>query len=98
MNEMSGSHEPAHTPARSVEVLARRADGNSQSLNLRGESGDSREWHVVETVIYFVGENDNLMLDADVSYSLELFFRVDLADGIVCRSLLVMYSTLPVFI
>lgn len=87
MDELGGAQEPAHSPAGGVEVLAGRADGDGETLDFGGESGDPGERDVEEAVVDFVGEDDYLVLDAEVTDLLELLSREDLADGVVCLTL-----------
>src|SRR6187551_1130363 len=70
-------------PAGGVKVLAGRTDGEGDLLHLGGQSSDAGEGDVVEAVVDFVGEDDDLVLDADVGNLLQLLTGVDLADRVV---------------
>lgn len=92
LDKFGRAHEPADTPSGSVEVLARGADGDGEALNLGGERGDSRKGNVVQAVVDLVGENDDLVLDAQVANLLKLLLGEDLADGVVCVILSAKYA------
>lgn len=59
-------------PAGGVEVLAGGPDGEGQALNLGGQGGDPGEGDVEEAVVDLVGQDDDLVLDAEVADLLEL--------------------------
>lgn len=82
MDELGGAHEPAHAPAGGVEVLARRADGDGEVGKLGGQRGDAGEGDVVEAIVDLVGQDDDVVLDAEVADALELLLAEDLADGV----------------
>ena len=49
----------------------------------RGEGCDPCEGDIIEVVVDLVGENEKVMLQADVADALEFWFSEDLSDGIV---------------
>ena len=63
-DKVLGAYEPAYTPARSVEVLSCRAHRKGQSCNFWGKSGDACERDIVEAVINFIGEDDDIIFYA----------------------------------
>ena len=70
LEEVGGADEPAYSPAGGVKVLARGADGESELLDLGREGRDAREGDVEEPVVDFIGEDDDLVLDAEVADTL----------------------------
>jgi len=70
-------------PAGGVKVLAGGTDGEGDLFYLGGQSSDAGEGDVVEAVVDFVGEDDDLVFDADVGNLLQLLTGVDLADRVV---------------
>lgn len=80
---MLGTDEVSYSPASGVEGLAGRADGESALVELRRQGSDSGERDVVEAVVDFVGEDDQVVLHADLSNALQLSAREDLANGVV---------------
>lgn len=83
LDQMLGSDQVAHSPACSVEQLARAADSQGESCNLRAQCGHTSERHVVELVVDFVREDEDVVLDAKVANGLELLAGEDLADRVV---------------
>jgi hypothetical protein len=63
-----------NSPSGSIEVLPSRAHGEGQPLNLWRQGCDSRKGHVIKPIVYFVGKDDDFILDAKISYVLELLF------------------------
>ena len=78
-----GERGRTDAPARSVKVLTRGPDGERELLKLRRKRRDARERLVVQAVIDLVGEDEDLLLYAQVADALELLPGVDLAEGVV---------------
>jgi len=83
LDQLGGAHQPADAPAGGVKVLAGGADGDGDLFDFRGQGGDAGEVDVVEAVVDFVGQDDDLVLYAEVGDLLEFGFGVDFADGVV---------------
>jgi len=77
------SDQPANAPARAVEVLARRADGDGEFFDLGGERGDPCERRVEESVVHFVAEDYDVVLYAERADAFELRAAEDFADRVV---------------
>ena len=77
--------EPADAPAGAVEVLPAAADGESESGDFWRERGHAREFGVVEAIVDFVAEYEDVVFHAEISNRLELVAGEDFADGIVRR-------------
>lgn len=78
-----GTRGRTDAPARSVKVLARGPNGERELLELGRERRDARERLVVQAVVDLVGQNEDLLLDAQVANALELLAGVDLAERVV---------------
>jgi len=83
LDQVLGPDQVAYPPTSSVEQLARTADSQSESRNLRAQRGNTSKRHVVQLVVDFVREDENVVLDAKVANGLELLAGEDLADRIV---------------
>lgn len=77
------SDQPTDTPSGAVKVLSGGTNGESKVLNLGGQGGDTGKGTVVETVVYFVGEDDNVVLDTELTDCSELLFAENLSDRVV---------------
>lgn len=85
LDQVLRADEVADAPAGGVEQLARGADGQRQRRDLRAQRRDAREGHVVQAVVDLVGEDEDVVLDAQVADGLEFVTAEDLADGVVRR-------------
>ncbi|KUI73778.1 hypothetical protein VM1G_11930 [Cytospora mali] len=83
LDQLGGPHEPADPPPGSIEVLAGGPDRQRDPLDLGRQRGDPGEGHVVQPVVHLVGEDDDVVPEADVGDPLELPPGEDLADGVV---------------
>ncbi len=83
MDVRSASTRLTYAPARGIEVLARRAYGNSNLLNFRRQGCNARKRHVEETVVDLVGQNDDLVFEADIGNLLQFLLVEHLADRVV---------------
>jgi len=83
LDQMLGTNQVAYPPSRSVEQLTRATDSQSECRNLRAQSGNAREGHVVQLVVDFVGEDEDVVFDAEVADGLQLLAGEDLADRVV---------------
>lgn len=83
LNQMRWSDQISHSPACGIERFPGRADGKSAFIQLGGQGGDAREGDVVESVVDFVGEDDNVVLYGEGADAFEFFFGHDFADGVV---------------
>jgi phage/plasmid-associated DNA primase len=77
------SDQPTDTPSGAVEVLSGGTNGESKVLNLGGQGGDTGKGTVVETVVYFVGEDDDVILDTELTNRSEFLFTENLSDRVV---------------
>ena len=84
-DQFRGSDEPADTPAGAVEVLAAATDGKGQGGDFGGEGRHACEFGVVEAVVDFVAEDEDVVFYAEVADSLEFVAGEDFADGVVGR-------------
>lgn len=82
-DQVLGPNQPPDAPARGVEVLARRADGQGQPGDVRRQRGDAGEGDVVEAVVDLVGEDDDVVFDAQRADGLEFVLGKDLAERVV---------------
>lgn len=78
---LSSKHTDA--PASGIKILSSGSDCQRESFNLGRQGGDARERDIVKSVIDFIRENHNTVLDTEVADSLELIFGKDLSDGVV---------------
>ena len=72
LDEVRGAEQPPHAPAGRVEILAGGAHRDGQPLDLGGQRRHPRKGDVVEPVVDFVGQDNDLMLDAEVTNALQL--------------------------
>ena len=86
-DQVWATDEPAYSPTGSVKTFTGRTHGDSQGIDLRGERCYASEGCVVEPVIDFVGENDDIVLHANVTDSLEFVSRKDFTDWIVSTNI-----------
>lgn len=75
--------EVSHTPAGSVEVLARGAHRDCEFGDFWGQSGDASKRDVEEAVVDFVGENDDVVFYAEGGDLFEFFAGHDFTNGVV---------------
>lgn len=85
LDQVLRTNQVAHSPPRCVEQLARGADRQGQFGDLRRQCSDASEWHIVECIIDFIGEDDDVVLDAEISNCLQLLLVEHLAHRIVRR-------------
>lgn len=83
LDQMLRSDEIADSPASGIEGLARGADGQGALVDLRGQRRDSGERNVVQTVVDFVREDDDVVFHGEGANTLELLARKDLTNGVV---------------
>jgi hypothetical protein len=76
-----------NSPPRSVKVLAGRANRQGDVFHLGRQGRDAGKGHVVQAVVDLVGEDDDLVLEAQVGDSLKLLAREYLANGVVLAKL-----------
>ena len=57
--------QPAYSPSCSIEVLAGRADGQSQGCDFGIEGSNAREGNVVQAVVNLVREDQDFMTDTE---------------------------------
>jgi hypothetical protein len=75
-----------NTPACGIKILPRRPNSQGNLLNLGREGGNARERHVEQAVVDLIGQDDNLVLEADIGDALQLLAGEDLADGVICSA------------
>lgn len=73
-DEFGGTHQVADAPPGAVEVLARGADGEGALGEGGGEGGNAGEGGERKAVIDLVGENEDVIFDAEIANGLELGF------------------------
>jgi len=83
LDQMLGANQVSDTPTGGIECLTGGSYSQSTLVELRGQGGNSGEGDVVETVVDFVGENDKVMLNTELTNALQFSLREDLADGVV---------------
>ena len=83
LDERSGADEIADAPAGGEEDFAGAADGQGDFSEVGGQSGDAGEGDVVETVVDFVGEDEDFVLEAKVANGGEFGLGEDFADWVV---------------
>lgn len=72
------------TPTSGIKVFASRTNRNSQLLDFGRQSRDSGKRHVEQAIIHLVGENNDLMLHAQVANLLQLLFGEDFSNRVIC--------------
>ena len=65
-DELWDAYQEAYSPACSVEILACRSDGDGDLFEFWRESSDSCERDVVQPIVDFVREDEDLVLDAQI--------------------------------
>jgi hypothetical protein len=80
---MLRSDQISHTPASGVEGLTSRAHSQGAFVQLRGQGGNAGERNIEQTVINFIRKNNQVVLDTEVTDTLELLLGEDLAKGVV---------------
>lgn len=85
LDQMLWSDQVADSPTGGVEELARAADGESQLCDLGTQRRDARERHVVQAVVDFVGEDEDVVLDAQVANGLQFVAAEHFAHRVVRR-------------
>lgn len=93
LNQMLGSNQVSDTPAGGIECLTGGSHGQSALVELWRQSGDSSEGDVVETVVYFVGKNDKVVLNTELTNTFEFSLREDLPNRVVTVSQLAICRT-----
>lgn len=83
LDQMFRSDQIAHAPASSVEGLTSRAHSEGAFVQLRGQGGNPGEWNIEQSVINFIRKDDQVVLDTEITDTLELFLGEDLAKGVV---------------
>lgn len=82
-DQMLWSNEVPDAPAGGVEGFASRADGKGALVELWRHGTDSGEWDVEQTVVDFVGEDDKIVLHAEVADALQLVSGEDFPDRVM---------------
>lgn len=72
LDQMLGSNQVTNTPAGSIEGLARRSHGKGALVKFRRKSGNSSIRNIEKAVIYFIRQDDQIVLDAQVTDTLQL--------------------------
>lgn len=85
-DQMLRSNEIANTPSSGVEGLAGRTNSKGALVKFGGQRSNSSIRNVKQTVIYFIGQNYEVILHAEITNALELLSREDFADRVVSRS------------
>lgn len=83
LDQVFGSNQVANTPTGGVEGFAGRAHGQGTLVQFRRQCPDSRERDIEQTVIDLVGQNNKVVLHAQISDALEFLTRENLAHGVV---------------
>jgi hypothetical protein len=82
-DQMFGANEIPNTPAGGIEGLAGGADSQSTLVQFGGQGSNSCERDIKEAVVDLIGQDDQVVLHAQLANALQLLAREDLADGIV---------------
>jgi hypothetical protein len=85
LDQMLRSNQISNSPARSVEQLSSTAYSQRKSRDLRAQRRHASERHVVQLIVHFVGQDENLVLDAKVANGLQLGAAEYLAHGVMRR-------------
>ena len=83
LDQVRWANQPAYSPTCSIEVLPGRANGKSQGCDFRVESSHTREGNVVQAVIHFVRQDQDLVFDTERGDFLKFGGGEDFADGVV---------------
>lgn len=83
LDQMLGSNQVSDTPAGCIKCLTGGSHGQSALVELWRQGRDSSEGNVIETVVDFVGKNDKVMLNTELSNTFEFSLREDLANRVV---------------
>lgn len=70
LNKMLGANQPPNAPSGAVEVLASRANSKCEVGDLGRKSSHAGEGSVIKTIVDLVAQNNNVVLDAQVTDSL----------------------------
>ena len=91
LDQVGWSDQPTHAPSCSIKVLPRRANGEGERCDFGVERCHACKGDVVQTVVDFVGENENLMLNAKRSNLLQFGGGEDFSDGVVAKGKKLIY-------
>ena len=83
LDQVLGSDQIANPPAGSIEKLACATHSQCEGRDLGAQRRNAGEWHVVQLVVYFVGQDEDVVLDAEVANGLQLLSAEDLAHRVV---------------
>ena len=82
-DQMLRSNQVAHTPAGGVEGFASRAHSEGALVQLGRQGGNSGKGNIEKAVINFIGQDNKVVLDTEVTNPLQLLLGEDLANGVV---------------
>lgn len=88
LDQVLGANEISDTPTSGVERLAGGANGQGTLVQLRRQGSNSREGNIEQTVIDLIGQDDQVVLHAQLTNALEFLPREDLANGVVAISVI----------
>lgn len=80
---MLGSNEVPDSPAGGVEGFPGRTNGKGAFVEFWGHGSDSCEGDVEQAVVDFVGQDDEVMLHAEVADALQFGSGEDFPDGVM---------------
>lgn len=83
LDQMLRSNQVSHTPASGVEGLTSRAHSDSTFVQFRGQGGNPGKRNIEQAVVNLIRKDDQVVLDTEVTNTLELFLREDLAKRVV---------------
>lgn len=72
-----------NAPACGIKVLARRSHRQGDLLDFRRQGSDTGEGDVVKPIVDLIGQDDNLVLEAEIGDPLQLIAGKYLANGVV---------------
>ena len=83
LNQMRWSYKVSNSPASSIECLSNGAYSQGTVVKFRRECGDAREWDVVEAFVDLIRENNDVVLDSQLTNILEFSTGKNLTDRVV---------------
>lgn len=87
LDQMLGADQEANTPTRGIECLSGGTNGQCTLVQFGRQGGNAGERGVVETVIHLVRQDDQIVLDGDLTNAFQFSTGKDLANGIMADKL-----------
>ena len=83
LDQMLWSDEITNTPSSGIEGFTSGTHREGTFIQLGGKSCNSGERNVEETIVNFIRQDDQVVLDTEVTNAHELLFREHFADRVV---------------